>query len=33
MAHVFSDLLMHTLGMSSGANTKKYLDGSANELI
>lgn len=33
MADVFSDLLLQTLGLPSGENTRRYLDGSASELI
>jgi hypothetical protein len=33
MTDVFSDLLLHVLGLPSGENTRKYLDGSANGLI
>lgn len=30
---VFSDLLLHKLSLSSGKNTRKYLDGSASSLL
>lgn len=33
MTDVFSDLLLQTVGLPSGGNTQRYLDGSANELI
>jgi hypothetical protein len=33
MTDLFSDLLLHVLGLPSGENTRKYLDGSANGLI
>lgn len=33
MTDVFSDLLLQTLGLPSGENTRRYLDGSANGLI
>jgi hypothetical protein len=33
MTDVFADLLLQTLDLPSGANTAKYLNGSANELI
>lgn len=33
MTDAFSDLLLHVLGLPSGDNTRKYLDGSARELL
>lgn len=33
MTDVFADLLLHVLGLPSGKNTRRYLDGSANGLI
>lgn len=33
MTNVFADLLLHVLGLPSGENTRRYLDGSAGELI
>ena len=33
MTHVFTDLLLHLLGLPSGQNTSRYLDGSASELL
>lgn len=33
MTDVFADLLLHVLGLPSGENTRRYLDGSASGLI
>lgn len=33
MLDVFADLLLHILGLPSGDNTRRYLDGSARELV
>lgn len=33
MTDVFADLLLHILGLPSGDNTRRYLDGSANGLV